>query len=432
VWLIVKVLYFFWGLFVISFVAWVVGLPLSAYHFNRIAVWSAMASVILYPLIALTMLAGLTKMILAGLIPILGSCLTEPLFVLSRAVIFVVDGFERLPYNGINTAAPPIWFIAAFYILLILAGYPLYRGRSLSRLVIYTLLVWTIGFVWMAPFTGNDSENQAIKLHVLAVGHGTAAVVELPDGKTVLYDIGSRSNFDLTGRVVAPFLRSRGVQRLDAVFVSHPNIDHYNGLIDLCRFFPVGTVYLNDYFTKDAGRAVEILLEELNEMIQPPVIKQLSRGCLLQPTIAAEGTDYTIKVLWPPPAHPSYALDTNDSSLVLRISTGNSAILLCGDVGIIPQRLLLEKEPPENLKADVLLLPHHGSLGSTVPEFIRAVDPAACLNSNGKVPPSRLDKLAVLLPERTIYHTCIMGYLIASLSETNISVQTFHPSTICP
>ena len=431
-WLIVKALYFVWGLFVVSLVAWVVGLPLSAYYFNRIAVWSALASVILYPLIALTMLVGLAKIILAGLMPVFGSYLTGSLLALGRSVIFIVDGFERLPYNSINTAAPPIWFVAAFYVLLILAGRSLYRGRSLSRLVIYALLVWAIAFVWMAPFTGNDSENQATKLHVMAIGHGTAVVVELPDGKTVLYDIGSRSNFDLTGRVVAPFLRSRGVQRLDAVFVSHPNIDHYNGLIDLCRFFPVEAVYLNEYFTKDAGRAVEILLEELNEMKQPPAIKQISRGCQLQPAIAAEGTDYTIKVLWPPPAHSSYALDTNDSSLVLRISTGNSAILLCGDVGIIPQRLLLEMESPENLKADVLLLPHHGSLGSTVPEFVRAVDPVACLNSNPRVPPSRLDKLTALLPGQTIYHTCISGCISASLSEIDIGVQTFHPSTTCP
>ncbi|MCK5271795.1 MAG: DNA internalization-related competence protein ComEC/Rec2 [Sedimentisphaerales bacterium] len=431
-WLIAKILCFFWGLFVVSLVAWVVGLPLSAYYFNRIAVWSALASVILYPLIALTMLVGLAKMILAGLIPIFGSCLTEPLSVLGRMVIFIVDGFERLPYNGINTAAPPVWSIAVFYILLIWAGYSLYRSRSLSRLVIYALLVWAIAFVWMTPFAENDSENRAInraiKLHVLSVGHGTAAVVELPDGKTILYDIGSSSNFNLTGRVVAPFLRYRGVQKLDAVFISHPNIDHYNGLIDLCRSFPVEVLYLNDYFAKDAGRAVEILFEELNEMKQPPAIKQISRGCRLQPAIADEGTDYTIKVLWPPPAHPSYALDKNDSSLVLRISAGNRSILLCGDVGIIPQRLLLETEPPENLKADVLLLPHHGSLGSTVPEFIRAVDPAFCLNSNPRVPPSRLDQLTALLPGQTIYHTCLNGCISASLSEAATSVQTFHTS----
>ncbi|MCK5269745.1 MAG: ComEC/Rec2 family competence protein, partial [Sedimentisphaerales bacterium] len=329
-WLIAKVLYFVWGLFVVSLVAWVVGLPLSAYYFNRIAVWAAIASVILYPLIALTMLVGLTKMILAGLIPIFGSCLTEPLFILGRTVIFIVEGFERLPYNGINTAAPPIWFIVVFYILLIWAGRSLYHNRSLGRLVIYALLVWAIAFVSMAPFDGNDSEDRAIKLHVLSVGHGTAAVVELPDGKTILYDIGSSSNFNLTSRVAAPFLRSRGVQRLDAVFISHPNIDHYNGLIDLCRSFPVDVLYLNDYFAKDTGRAVEILLEELNEMKQPPAIKQISRGCRLKPATTAEGTDYTIRVLWPPPAHPSYVLDTNDSSLVLHISAGNRSILLCG------------------------------------------------------------------------------------------------------
>jgi len=433
-WLIVKVLCFFLGLFVVSLVAWVVGLPLSAYYFNRIAVWSAIASVILYPLIALTMLVGLAKMILAGLIPVFGSCLTEPLFALGRMVIFIVDGFERLPYNGINTAAPPIWFIVVFYILLIWAGRSLYRGRghghgrgrSLSRLVIYALLVWAIAFVWMAPFTENDSEDRAINLHVLSIGHGTTTVVELPDGKTILYDIGSSSNFNLTSHVVAPFLRYRGVQKLDAVFISHPNIDHYNGLIDLCRSFPVDVLYLNDYFAKDAGRAVEILLEKLNEMKQPPVIKLISRGCRLKPATTAEGADYTIKVLWPLPAHPSYVLDTNDSSLILRISTGNRSILLCGDAGIIPQRLLLEMEPPENLKADVLLLPHHGSLGSTVPEFIRAVDPVACLNSNGRVPPSRLDKLTALLPGQTIYHTCLNGCISASLSETATSVQTFH------
>ncbi len=416
-----------WGLFVVALVAWVVGFGLSAYHFNRIALFGVFASVVLSPLIFLAMLLGFAKLILTALLPGCAWLLTWALSAMGSAAIFLTETFARLPYSSINLAAVPLWFIGIFYLLLLWAGVAVRRDGVIPRSSIYGLLAWGIIFVWLAPFdqfsSGGDSDSTT--LNVLAIGHGTGTVVQLPDGKVICYDIGSTSNFNLAANIVGPFLRSRGIGRIEALFISHPNLDHYNGVVDLCHSFDVGMVYLNEHFTKDTNSATKMLLESLEEMSQP--IGYLSRNCRLQNHASKGQADYEIDVLWPPRDHPSCKLDKNDSSLVLRISDANGSMLLCGDIGKIPQQLLVELEADDSgrLKADLLLLPHHGSISTLIPEFVRTVGPQLCINSCGFMRQSSLDKLHHLFPDQKILHTYNTGAVTATLTPSGVKARTF-------
>ena len=64
----------------------------------------------------------------------------------------------------------------------------------------------------------------------LGVGDGGCVVIETPDGRVILYDTGTTSGPDAFRRVVAPYLWNRGIQRIDEVFLSHADLDHFNGL----------------------------------------------------------------------------------------------------------------------------------------------------------------------------------------------------------
>src|SRR5205085_11054053 len=90
----------------------------------------------------------------------------------------------------------------------------------------------------------------------LAVGHGGAIVLETSDGRTLLYDAGAIAGPDVTRRHIAPFLWSRGIRRLDEVFISHADLDHFNGLPDLLDYFTIGQVTCTPTFADRANAPV--------------------------------------------------------------------------------------------------------------------------------------------------------------------------------
>lgn len=444
-----------WGLLAVALVAWIAGLPLTAYHFNRISLSAPLASVALFPFICASLFLGFAKLLLAPLLPALAALTAAPLNLLSNAAIFLVEQFARLPYSTVNTASPPIWFMLLFYLLLAVAGWFTYRRRAVPRAVFSAILIWAIALIWMLPFNQhlreqptsvrpvlgereaprdrrtdwrkNLRQNQTTTLHVLAVGHGCAAIVELPDGKTICYDAGSTTNFNVASQTIMPFLRSRGIQRLDALFISHPNIDHYSGVVDLCRDFDVDTVYITEYFEPNAPAPVRRLLTQLARINQP--IRRLSRGKRLhsdesQPP--APHNDYTIDVLWPPAAQPACQLNSNDSSLVLRIAGKNGSVILSGDIGEIPQQLLLERELPQRLDADILLLPHHGAVRPTLSNFVNAVRPELIVNTSDYLASARIDKLHRALSGRPLLQTYQHGAISVYLTPTGIKARAFH------
>ena len=413
----------FWGLLAVAFIAWLAGLPLTAYHFNRVALWGPLASVILYPLVWLTMLVGLSKLIIAAIFPGVATWLAWPLGQLADVVIAVTHHLSRLPGNSVNTAAPSLVFIVVFYGLLIAMARLVRQGKSVRRSLSLATLLWLAAFFCLLPFKGPAYSCDTITMSNLAVGHGGSAIVQLPDGKTIAYDAGSRTNFGAADSVIIPFLRARGINRLDALFISHPDIDHYSAAVDLCRNFPVETVYLSDPFPASSApdRRVLTELESLNLPMRR--LNNEHGGPLFLGEHSAKPA-YEIQLLWPPPRQAAPGLDDNETSLVLRIKNVHGAILLTGDISEIAQRALAQL-PPEGLASEVLVLPHHGSPTRVLPVFVDAVNPHTIINSSGYLRPARIQQLAETLPGREILHTSQAGAVTTQITPRGPQVSTF-------
>lgn len=394
----------------ISASAWLAGSLLGAYHFGQIAPWGWLNTILIIVPMDVLLLLGLAKTALSAVLPPLSGLLGWPLKRLTFGLIGFVELLNRLPGSGLSAPAIPAWLtgLGLAWMGLMAVATPL---RIRVRWIAAT------GAILLGAGLWNVSPNRpadTLRLHVLAIGDGTACVIELPDGRSVLYDLGTRPPYDLMRWSVGPFLAHRRIGSIDTLILSHPQLDHFSAVPDLLDRIEVGEVITSPYFVeaaRTAGPAVR-LIQELRE-----------RGPPWRTTRAGEqpigDSRVTVEVLWPPGDIPSGITEVNDTSIVLRLTCGGRHILLCGDIEDRAERRLLATT---NLGADVLLLPHHGGVGSLTEEFIEAVNPLYCVRSSGQKDRDTTNGLLELMRGRRYLNTADRGAVTIEVGPDGVEV----------
>jgi competence protein ComEC len=262
---------------------------------------------------------------------------------------------------------PPDWWVGGFY-----AGV---LGILLFRPVGVVRWRWAAaGAAWVAvgfavPVLRPTSEE--LECQILSVGNGSAAVLRVAGGKTVLVDAGHITGPRVGARQIAPALWSAGVTRIDAVFISHADVDHFNGLPHLAERFSIGEVFVPPHFAAANQEAVRLVCGELER-----------RGVPIRVCFAGDqfdfGEDVEARVLHPP---ADFGGTDNEQSLVLLVEYRGRRILLPGDLEGAGMRRLLADEP---LPVDVLVAPHHGSRRANPPELVEWARPEYVVVSQGR------------------------------------------------
>ena len=343
-----------------SLIVWLITAPLVAHHFHLSTPGGILVSPIIWPLVAAAIAAGAGAVAVGWAIPPLGSLLGAVCGSCLHATHGVVQYAQSFRVGHCYLPGPSAWWLIVFYAALMLAtAFP--RWRPPLRGQVALVVVWIA--VGLIQIGGLRRENPALRCTFLAMGHGTCAVLEMPGGQTLLYDAGSLGSPEAAGRTIASFLWSRQISHIDAIVVSHADIDHYNAVPTLLERFSVGALYVSPMmFDGVAGAqpdpAAE-LLEQTATSFGVPRVEVDKNDALKTADPRIE-----IRVLHPPPA----GVDGRDNanSLVLAIEYGGRRILLPGDLES-PGLEQLTSGPP--LDADVLLAPHHGSAGSDPPGF---------------------------------------------------------------
>ena len=216
---------------------------------------------------------------------------------------------------------------------------------------------------WLPLMLNAPAAPPAGELWVTAfdVGQGTALLIETP-GRRLLYDTGPVYSPDSDGgsRVILPYLKARGIRYLDGVVVSHSDTDHAGGALSLLEEIEVGWVSSSLAHDSQIARAVAA-----------------HRRCEAGQAWDWDGMRF--EMLHPTPAsYDNPHLKPNSRSCTLKISHGDHAILLPGDVERVDEAELVDSQA-ERLRANVLLAPHHGSGTSSTTKFLEAVDPQIAL-----------------------------------------------------
>ena len=382
-------------------VAWIVAAPLIAFHFSQINPYAIPASLLLAIPVILSLIAGFLKIMLTLLIPPLAGLLATfaaaPVALMRRGV----DLLSQIPGSDAPLAAPPIWSIVAFYLLLALPLLPRphLRLRPFLRCGPAIACHHVLGLPLHLGSAPQTAPRGQLRLVLLSVGTGQCAILHLPSGKTVLVDAGSASVSDLDRKCITPYLKALGQRRIDSLFISHANNDHFSAADDAIANHDIRQLFLSPLFAVHAAN---------NASAESLMRSFASHKCTLNELLPGQhlslDNDVALDVLWPPADLP---LAANDASLVLRLTCFGRSILLPGDIQDLAQAHLLSR--PDSLRCDVLIAPHHGSSVPTTGQFLTAVNPQLILSSNDHSLSQKQRAFDKLASGRFLYRTHTSG-----------------------
>jgi competence protein ComEC len=396
----------------VSLAAELAVLPITLAHFNQLSLIGPLANLGAVPLAGIATIVGLAGAAAACGMTAAGDVFvnaTWPVLIALRALVAIA---ASPPWALVHLPAPAWPAVACYVAALLLAlgwwrlrvDYPRRARRAGVTALALLAVAVTIG-AWplMRPADGR------LRVIVLDVGQGDAIVVETPDGRAFLVDAGSGGpmRLDAGERVVAPVLWNRGVLRLAAALTTHDDRDHAGGLAAIRRLFTVREAWSADEL-RAAPRVVGGV--RLTALAGPPDAQRRSR---------------------------------NDNALVLRLDYGLASFLLASDITAATEAGLVSAAAP--LAATVLKVAHHGSRGSSTPEFLRAVGPLAAIISVGARNPyghpsaETLGRLAVA--GATIYRTDQDGAVVLETDGRALSITRWasrrteryclDPETVC-
>jgi len=331
-------------------IQWVITLgliPMSLWLFQQCAGISFAANMIAIPWIAY----GVVPLCFLGCFFLIFSSTTGSAILsfadkLLSELWHVLTWFSHLPNVVWYQSIPHTWMLVAAMLGIILLLLPIgFPGRYFA--VIFLLPV--------VLYQADVPQKNSAWFTLLDVGQGLASVVQTQH-HTLVFDTGAHlsPSFDMGESVVVPFLHQAGIKKLDMLVISHGDNDHIGGADAVVNAFPTRFIKTSDP-------------EKINN----------SQYCMRGETWQWDGVNFEFLY----PTKENLTLN-NNSSCVLRVTAGNKKILLTGDIEKFAEKNLV-KEVTEDLPADILVAPHHGSKTSAVEEFIDAVNPRYVLFSMG-------------------------------------------------
>lgn len=358
----------FFSIFKISFLSQMVILPLQLLYFSTFQPLSILLNVIVVPyfsffviplmflLLPLSLFAG----ILIPYIEILFNRIHEHFI----SFIYFIDQFAYYP-----------WVIGSFslggtivyYSVLLIFLKKLELAKLKQSFLYGCFLTLVVMAIALGPYL-----SPVGSVTMLDIGQGDAMVVELPYRKGVfLIDAGARMSFEdgqstpgVYKQIIKPYLFSRGIREIDALFISHEDSDHMGSLPFMLDNVDVNKIIVSEYYEFD---------EQLTRLLVKAET-QVERFETDSEIVVGEQDFYVLS-----PNQDKQ--NTNENSLVLYTTLGGKSWLFTGDIGRETEKEIMALYP--NLKVDVLKVAHHGSNSSTDKDFLKQIMPTYALISVG-------------------------------------------------
>lgn len=382
-------------LFKISFVSQMAIVPLQMYYFYHFQPLSILINILVVPYFSFFVIPF---MLIAFFLPYLPSLFKDSFELIFLKVHQFIIGIVKLFDDYVDypfvSGEITLTIVLLYYAIFIGMMIALEKIRKKEAFFYGIALTMLLTFIIVQPYISSKGS-----VTMLDIGQGDALVIELPYRRGIFFiDAGATFHFDeeeprdtIYSRVIRPYLQGRGITKIDAIFVSHPHIDHHGSIRYMLEEVRIDEIFIANIYDRDDPELKKWLKN--NET----TVSTLKYGDKIQ------RYDISFTVLSPKKDYK----DTNDNSLVLYTKIGPAYMLFTGDISETVEKQIIEDT--KGLRVDLLKVAHHGSNTSSAEEFIRSLQPKYAFVPVGKNNryghPSkevieRLDKLGA-----TIYRT---------------------------
>lgn len=340
-------------------------LPIMAWYFFEIPVYSVFINLFVIPLMTVLLILG----ILGGLTGICfqngGFLLLIPCQWILRFYEGLCKAMEKIPFHTIIIGKPSPMAIIIFYsiIFILLIKYRKIKPYVIAVCIFAAVLCMCIRF------------PQKTEITMLDIGQGDCIYIH-EKGMNILVDGGSSDVSKVGTYRIIPFLKSKGVKKIDYAIISHIDSDHYNGILECLQAGKSGGIQIDNIVLSTASlhsnekekRKEHQMLCEAAKKVKCKVI-YISCGDVL------EYNSLELQCLHP--MDQNIYRDSNATSLVLMLRYGEFNMLFTGDIGINEEQDLNVRQ------AEVLKVGHHGSDYSSSEEFLKRLSPQTAIVSCG-------------------------------------------------
>ncbi|MBU1872306.1 DNA internalization-related competence protein ComEC/Rec2 [bacterium] len=354
-------------MFLVSLAALIGTVPITIFYFNRIPIISMLSNIVIIPLIGVIGALGFAQVILGSIWNWFNIAYGEIETVLLIILQKIVTLFSGIPGAYITIAQISMGTLILLYIFIFLLLNT--DKMKIRKGLVFGLLIAGNIFIWKTVF-----EKPQMTVTFLDVAQGDAALIKLPDKRTILIDAGDRTfHRDYGELVVAPFLKREGIRQIDLLILTHPHSDHIGGAPTIIRNFKVDQIWESDIA---AGSRIYQEIHALADSLNIPVLTPNSGDMV---TISDNLKLYFL--------HPSerflekHQRNYNDGSLVCKLVFGDISILFTGDAEEDSEDYLCYWD--DFLKSTIIKVPHHGSNTSSTAHYVNLVDPEYAIVSVG-------------------------------------------------
>lgn len=340
--------------------AQIVLVPIMAYYFNSFSIISIITNLIVVPISGFITILGFFIFLLSKIFFPLSILFSKVLYVLVSFTIFISNIFSKIPFSSIKVITPNFFEIIFFYFVVFFSlgkikTFYFEKNIKTISIMIFCFLLMDILFY--------SFSKRYVDVNFIDVGQGDAIYIETVNHKKILIDGGGSKTYDVGQNILVPYLLDKRVLYIDAIFSSHSDDDHIDGILTVMKDFKVGTVYI----AKNAIGYEELFLIAKEKNIN---VELLEMGDNIK-------LDEIFFEVIGPPKNILYQ-DVNAYSLVLKMKYGDKSVLFTGDINQDTEGKL------GNVNADVLKVAHHGSESSSKMSFIARVNPQISVIQVGK------------------------------------------------
>lgn len=354
-----------------------VSVPVLSYHFYEFSWGVLLLNIIFVPFVASLLLPLLILSLLLSVV--------IPYSVLFNAILFLIDKLTFAMELVINIVATNFTFTFVTGRLSLSAYFLL----TVAIIVLVVLIEknkpkrsWSIPAFTIILCVLSVRYSPTGQVLMIDVNQGEAILIKEPWGRgNYLIDTGGQIDFPVEEwqkrekmfkvgeNILLPVLKSEGVNKLESVIITHPDIDHYGALLDI----------LSEIKTEQVVSAKATFRQENFQVLFPSIE---SYGTIIKDAAEGSNTDLPRDTFAVLSSSEMNSLSKNDSSLVLYGMIGSKTWLFTGDLEAEGEKALLAKYP--EMTVDVLKVGHHGSQTSTHKAFIDQLRPEIAWISSGK------------------------------------------------